>query len=251
MSAVSVTGEFQGTRYGAIELKQSYHRYWYFALCLAILIHLGVVGSYVVFGSRYESKPIICVFPPPIKLGVRPLFPVPEVLPRISSGGHAVQPRMAIPIPVPDSRAVPDQTLPTSDELHRATLPTGEGEREGGGENAIAAPFEGEDDNVAPPPWRLVERDPVAVRMIQPAYPVEAIRAGIEGKVIVKMWVDKEGKVRQVEILRSAADILNEPVVEAAKQWVFTPAYMNNGPVSVWVSIPFNFVLAQVRGVRQ
>jgi hypothetical protein len=25
---------------------------------------------------------------------------------------------------------------------------------------------------------------------------------------------------------------------------VFTPAYMNNGPVSVWVSVPFKFRLA-------
>jgi hypothetical protein len=26
-------------------------------------------------------------------------------------------------------------------------------------------------------------------------------------------------------------------------QWVFTPAIMNNGPVAVWVAIPFKFKL--------
>jgi hypothetical protein len=26
-------------------------------------------------------------------------------------------------------------------------------------------------------------------------------------------------------------------------QWVFTPAVMNNGPVTVWVVVPFNFQL--------
>jgi len=45
-------------------------------------------------------------------------------------------------------------------------------------------------------------------------------------------------------VLKSDAEIFNEPAVEAAKQWLFTPAYMNNGPVAVWVSIPFRFKLA-------
>ena len=62
------------------------------------------------------------------------------------------------------------------------------------------------------------------------------MRAGLEGKVWVKIWVDKEGRPKQVVILKSDAEIFNEPAVEAAKQWVFTPAYMNNGPVAVWVS---------------
>ncbi|GAG02318.1 unnamed protein product, partial [marine sediment metagenome] len=37
------------------------------------------------------------------------------------------------------------------------------------------------------------------------------------------------------------------PAVKAAMSFVFTPAYMNNGPVSVWVSIPFKFKLADRR----
>jgi outer membrane biosynthesis protein TonB len=41
--------------------------------------------------------------------------------------------------------------------------------------------------------------------------------------------------------------LFNEVAVAAAMQWVFTPAVMNNGPVAVWVSIPFKFKLNQAR----
>ena len=70
------------------------------------------------------------------------------------------------------------------------------------------------------------------------------MRAALEGKVWVKIWVDKEGKPREVVVFKSDAEIFNEPAITAAKQFLFTPAYMNNGPVSVWVSVPFNFKLA-------
>jgi TonB family protein len=65
----------------------------------------------------------------------------------------------------------------------------------------------------------------------------------LEGNVFVKVWVDKEGKVRKAVIQKSDAPIFEEPAKEAAMQWVFTPALMQKGPVSVWVSIPFRFRL--------
>jgi TonB family protein len=44
-------------------------------------------------------------------------------------------------------------------------------------------------------------------------------------------------------ILKSDAEIFNEEAKKAALQWVFTPAVMQQGPVDVWVSIPFRFRL--------
>jgi outer membrane biosynthesis protein TonB len=38
-------------------------------------------------------------------------------------------------------------------------------------------------------------------------------------------------------------ELFNNAAVEAAKQLVFMPAYMNNGPVPVWVTVPFIFTL--------
>ncbi len=88
------------------------------------------------------------------------------------------------------------------------------------------------------------DKEPQIVKKIDPTYPERALRAGLEGKVIVKIRVDKEGKARQVVVLKSDAEIFNEPAIETAKQFVFTPAYVNNEPVAVWVSYPFLFRLS-------
>jgi len=64
-----------------------------------------------------------------------------------------------------------------------------------------------------------VEKEPVVVKKVEPKYPDLAMRAGLEGKVWVKIWVDKEGKAKQVVILKSDAEIFNEPAMEAAKQF--------------------------------
>lgn len=55
--------------------------------------------------------------------------------------------------------------------------------------------------------------------------------------------MSKYGSIKKAEILKSDADIFNQAVLDAAMQWVFTPALMKSGPVSVWVSIPFRFRL--------
>jgi len=78
---------------------------------------------------------------------------------------------------------------------------------------------------------------------VKPSYPEIARRSGMEGTVWVKILVDKEGNPKKAVVVKSDADIFNEPAIGAALQWKFTPAIMNNGPVAVWVAIPFRFRL--------
>jgi len=61
--------------------------------------------------------------------------------------------------------------------------------------------------------------------------------------VFAKLWIDKEGKVKDVIILKAPSDVFNAAVIAAAKQWVFTPAVMNSGPVAVWFPVKFTFHL--------
>ena len=87
------------------------------------------------------------------------------------------------------------------------------------------------------------DREPQIIKKVEPTYPEPAKRAGLEGKVTVKMLVDSKGRVGQVVVLKSDAEVFNEPAIEAAKQFAFTPATMNNKPVAVWISYPFRFRL--------
>jgi protein TonB len=70
-----------------------------------------------------------------------------------------------------------------------------------------------------------------------------AVRAGLEGTVWVKILVDKDGRPKKAVVVKSTAEMFDDAAVQAAMQFVFTPAVMNNGPVKVWVSIPFRFTL--------
>jgi TonB family protein len=87
------------------------------------------------------------------------------------------------------------------------------------------------------------DKEPTIIKKVEPKYPQRALSAGIEGKVNVKMWVDTDGKVKKVEVLKSDFEIFNDAAVAAAKQFIFAPAYVNNQPVAVWVAYPFEFTL--------
>jgi TonB family protein len=94
-----------------------------------------------------------------------------------------------------------------------------------------------------PPDFVPVDKQPVPIKNPAPVYPVIARRAGIEGTVWVKIWVDETGKVRKAQVIKTDKDILNQSAINAAIQWTFTPAILNGKPVAVWVSVPFKFKL--------
>ncbi len=102
---------------------------------------------------------------------------------------------------------------------------------------------EGTDDDQPPPANVEHDVEATVLQKADPVYPELALRAGLEGNVFVKVWVDKTGSVKKVVVLRADAEIFVYPAVEAAKKWTFTPATNQGKPVSVWVSIPFGFRL--------
>lgn len=83
--------------------------------------------------------------------------------------------------------------------------------------------------------------EPSVVKKVDPDYPQMALKAGWEGDVQVKAWVDRKGKVRKVVLMKSNAEIFEAPALDAAQKWEFTPAKILGKTVSVWVSIPFRF----------
>jgi periplasmic protein TonB len=156
----------------------------------------------------------------------------------VAVGGAAVRPSVGIPVPVPDAEVSPEQTIMSQTEMSQQAAPAAADLNAG----ATTAELQIEDDG-PPPDFVPYEKEPTVVKRIEPKYPELALRAGLEGNVFVKVWVDKEGKVRKVVLLKSDAPIFEEAAIAAAQQWVFTPAVMQKGPVSVWVSIPFRFRL--------
>ena len=103
----------------------------------------------------------------------------------------------------------------------------------------------GGDTTRPPADFVAVEREPVVIVKKEPVHPPLALKAGMEGKVWVKIWVDKSGMPRDVVILKSDADIFNYSTLEAARQFRFTPASIGGKPVDVWVSVPFAYRMGE------
>lgn len=102
-----------------------------------------------------------------------------------------------------------------------------------------------------PPPDQLqVDKEPYVLKKAEPKYPELALKAGLEGRVVVKIWVGADGTPKQVVILKSDSDIFNQPSIDAAKQFVFAPAYIKDKPVDVWVSLPFKYAIAEKQAQR-
>jgi len=246
MTTASIASSVHGVDYGAVELKRVLQKYWVWGLLIATTIHFMAVGTYYlveILGQEEEPAVMVRIMKYS-DLGPPPSIASVNTPPPIAVSAPVAKPTVGAPVPVPDAEVSPEQTIATQAEMSQEIAPVMEGTGEG--EFAIEGDIFIEDDT-PPADFVPVEKQPQIVKKVEPVYPELAMRAGLEGKVWVKIWVDKEGKPREVRILKSDAEIFNEPAVEAAKQFIFTPAYMNKGPVSVWVSVPFKFKLADRR----
>lgn len=79
-------------------------------------------------------------------------------------------------------------------------------------------------------------------------YPLEARNRGYEGMVLVKVLVDEGGTVRNIRIARtSGISMLDSAAVQTAKNFVFSPAIVDGKPTQLWVTIPVEFKLEEMR----
>ncbi len=90
-------------------------------------------------------------------------------------------------------------------------------------------------------PLVAVERGSQIVRMEQPHFPDSIRISGVEGQVIVRVFVDERGNPVKVRVVKSTSSLLEGPVVEAVMRWKFSPATMSKQPVAAWITIPLKF----------
>ena len=85
---------------------------------------------------------------------------------------------------------------------------------------------------------------PQPLSNIRPIYPEIAQEAGIEGTVVVQVFIDKKGRVQDTLILKGIPNTgLDEAAIKAIRKTRFRPAKQRERPVGVWISIPVNFRL--------
>ena len=86
--------------------------------------------------------------------------------------------------------------------------------------------------------------DPRYAADFQPSYPSEERRAEREGKVVVRVLVGTDGRVKQVERVSATTDAFYRATFDRAlAKWRFKPATRDGIPVEAWRSMSLTFVL--------
>ena len=86
---------------------------------------------------------------------------------------------------------------------------------------------------------------PMKVRDVRPVYKRELIDARIEGVILMKATIGKDGKVRSVDVISPVNADLEDAAMGAVTQWEFTPTYLNCEPVDVQMYVTVMFKAPQ------
>jgi len=85
-------------------------------------------------------------------------------------------------------------------------------------------------------------KPPRLIHSVEPAYPEDARKAGVEGVVILSIKTDATGHVQGVMVLRSIP-LLNKAAIDAVKQWVYEPYIKDGKPTPIVFTVTVRFQL--------
>jgi TonB family protein len=88
---------------------------------------------------------------------------------------------------------------------------------------------------------------PIVLNRVEPKYTDQARKARVSGIVIVEVLIDKNGVVRDVNVLKPLPFGLSEAAIDAVRQWTFRPGSLNGQPVDVLFNVTVNFNLDALR----
>lgn len=173
---------------------------------------------------------------PPLRLEQAPLPPPPKPIARLLRPSDPV-----IQVAVPD----PDPDAPEPIMIEEAGIVISPG--------AFPDVTEGWGFEASEPPGRgPVELTPdmtppriIAGTKVQPRYPARARRAGIEGEVILRAVIHRDGTVGWLEVVQTPPLDLgfSEEALAAVAQWRYHPARLGDRTVEVYFTILVAFRL--------
>jgi periplasmic protein TonB len=80
------------------------------------------------------------------------------------------------------------------------------------------------------------------IKKVAPIYPLDARAAYIQGTVILKAEISKEGEITDLELISGPIELAGSAVA-AVRQWKYKPYLLNGQPVIVETQIQVNYEL--------
>jgi periplasmic protein TonB len=110
-----------------------------------------------------------------------------------------------------------------------------------GGPNVVLAPPSPAPSAHPPRVSRMMEGN--LIYRVQPHYPPLARQARVQGIVVLRAMISREGKIENVQVI-SGHPMLVKSAMDAVLQWRYRPYYLNNEPVKVETQVTVNFTLS-------
>jgi protein TonB len=191
------------------------------------------------FLPQEEPPPVDLPAEPPPPEVEEPPTPEPAAVPELPAGFQELEvPRVILPdIPPPAPFAI------------KAIDYSGMGAIGGVGEGYVMEPTDTVVTVEAPVSLAIVDRLPQLIRLdemarrMQALYPHVYRAAGIEGRAVVQLVVDKDGRVEGegMTLLSATHPEFGPASMELARMVRFEPARRNGRPVRVWVQLPVDW----------
>ena len=80
------------------------------------------------------------------------------------------------------------------------------------------------------------------IHRVEPAYPAIARIAGVQGAVVIKALISRDGAIEHLQVV-NGSPLLSKAAIDAIAQWRYRPYFLNDQPVEVETEITVNFYL--------
>jgi TonB family protein len=84
---------------------------------------------------------------------------------------------------------------------------------------------------------------PEEIDRVLPRYPMTARRAGVQGPVVLRGIVRRDGTIDDVEVIKDLPYGLGDAARDAVSRWRFRPATYRGDPIDVYYTVTVNFRL--------
>ena len=225
---------------------------------ISTAVHVIVLGVVLAVPILYVSEElpeipdmltfVVSAAPPPPPPPPPPPAPASApARPKVTKPVPTASPRTA---PVEAPRQIVEET-PVDTETEEG-IPGGvEGGIPGGVVGGVVGGLIPDISPPPPPPQPApVARDPVRVggdlkapaliERVEPEYPPLAVRAQVQGVVILEAVVDPQGRVEDVRVLRSIP-LLDNAAIAAVRQWRYSPLLLNGEPERFVLTVTVSF----------
>jgi len=232
------------------------------AVAVSITVHALVIAAILFFVSHARERkmqnvtrldPVTLVWipdPRPARAGgggapTKPTPPPPTPIPAVSAPAPpppvvVEEPLSIAPEPEPPPTAPAPAAVATANDS--GTQSAGSGDKPGTGIGDKTG--SGNGDGGVYPIGNGVSA-PIPLRRPPPAYTSEAMRARLQGIVVLNCVVRPDGKCSDIRVLKSLDMMfgLDQQAIASAREWVFRPGMRMGQPVPVLVTLEIGFTI--------